>query len=195
VQAPQTLEIRKVENMSRYKNPRTHFTWTAEMLVRIWEVGCTLKTDQEMGIGRKFPNANQLLKRFKHKHPTIVARYYTVMSKPLQANVLYDRLHKNYYGVTQDNTGRSAEHPLRNDKKNPFIGQLSLDLNTSPESSKGKRILTDMKKIQDVGKITTVQTSRFTQDELVFLIKATTKSGSNKLLFKLAQELSNVGTG
>ena len=169
--------------MTRYKETRKHFQWSNEMLANIWEVGCELKTDEEMGIARSFPQSDEFLKLFSKKHPAIIKRYKTVMGKNLTPAVLYDRLHKNYYGDL-DSKGRSHEHPLRHAKKNQFLSQLSLDLSSNPVP------LPKSKKKAP----TVLKSSLFTKEELVLLMKTASINNHTTLLVKLAKELASVTT-
>ena len=106
--------------MSRYTQPRRHFPWTPEELIAIWEIGATLRTDNEMAIERRFPSGEQVLLGLKNKYPGIVARYENKMGQPLPPKVVYDRLHKNYYGDLVN--GRSPEHPHRHPVKRALLG-------------------------------------------------------------------------
>ena len=105
--------------MSRYTTPRRHFHWTPEELIAIWKVGTTLRTDNEMAVERRFPSGEQLLRLFRKNHPEIVTRYEEKMEQPLLPKVVYDRLHKNYYGDLVN--GRSPEHPHRHVVKQALL--------------------------------------------------------------------------
>ena len=182
--------------MTRYKETRKHFQWSNEMLANIWEVGCELKTDEEMGIARSFPSSSAFLKLFNKKHPAIVKRYKTAMGKNLAPAVLYDRLHKNYYGDL-DSKGRSHEHPLRHAEKNQYLSQLSLDLDSvqthKPFSHAYKSVIKRKPKLKN--KSTAVsKSSLFTKEELVLLMKTASDNNHTTLVLKLAKELANVTT-
>lgn len=177
--------------MPRYSKPRAHFNWTPSELVAIWQLATTLRTDEEMAVERRFPSGAQLLNKLRHKHPEIVKRYEDKMGKSLLPGVVYDRLHKNYYGTTCVN-GRSDEHPQRHPNKRKLLknGQGELALVSKDEMQGMKK---QGKKLR-VERIPSVPPpSSFTKDELVLLITTAALNDKEDLVLKLAKELPNAG--